>query len=169
MKRLCSLILIAGAWYSSVRADDVSRIAAGQTEKVALAIDPTPADSRQRKPSTAAFAALSPGERAVAERIFESQSVTAESEPPLSLDQIAAARRAGGWNLVFVTLKTGYLTQARDAADLLYGTPHRLGRSAARRPARNRVTVVTTGAGRQLIFYRRPVSGGRRGDGERGS
>ena len=113
-----------------------------------------------------AYERLSASNKKVAEALFNGQVVTDNGKDPLSLDQIAAAKRRSGWGRIFRKLKKDGLLEARNLRELTSG---RYERSIARKSRSRKSkkggssTVVTTAAGRQIIVGKDSASrvGGR--------
>ena len=108
--------------------------------------------SGTRAAAVGAFDALSSGNKRIAEALFNGQIVTSNGKAPLSLDQIAAAKRRSGWDRIFRQLKADGLIEAKNLRELTsgryeQGVAKRARNADGTRPA----TVVTTAAGRQII------------------
>ena len=100
-------------------------------------------------PEAGAFERLSPGNKVVAEALFNGQVVTDNGKAPLSLDLIAASKRRSGWGRIFRQLKRDGLIDARSLGELTSGRYQQRTVVKSARPPR--ATVVTTASGRQII------------------
>jgi hypothetical protein len=71
-------------------------------------------------PSTSAYESLSPGNKRIATALFEAQSTTAGAAAPMTLEQIAQARRDGRkWGDVFQDMKSQGLIEAQTLGQVL--------------------------------------------------
>jgi len=103
-------------------------------------------------PEVGAFDALSPGNKKIAEALFNGQIVTADGKAPLSLDLIAASKQRDGWGRIFRELKADGLIEAKNLGELMSSRNGRgIAGNGTRSIGRSRATVVTTAGGRQII------------------
>jgi len=114
-----------------------------------------------------AYDKLSSGNKKVAEALFNGQMVSANGKDPLSLDQIAAAKRRSGWGRIFKRLKRDGLIDARNLRELTSGRyENQMVRKTRRSSKATNSTVVTTASGRQIIVGKNSLArGGRRNTG----
>lgn len=108
-----------------------------------------------------AYDKLSSGNKRIAETLFNGQIVSDSGKDPLSLDQIAAAKRRSGWGRIFKRLKRDGLIDARNLRELTSGRYEKqMVRKAKRSPKSGKATVVTTAAGRQIIVGKNSLARG---------
>jgi hypothetical protein len=99
-----------------------------------------------------AYEKLSSGNKKVAEALFNGQVVTDDGKAPLSLDQIARAKRRSGWGRIFKNLKKDGLLDAKSLRELTSGRYEvQMVRQTRKSRKGAKSTVVTTGSGRQII------------------
>ena len=112
------------------------------------------------------FDRLSAGQQKIGRALFESQVVRPDGPAPLSLDQIATMRSAGGtdtgWGQVFKDMQSQGLVEAKNLGQVVSGARHAGGPTAAASAAGTRTTIVTVTNGRgQTITTGRSARAGR--------
>lgn len=112
--------------------------------------------------SAGAAESLSPGNRKIADALFESQTIPPSGQEAWSFDQIAAAKQSGeGWGEIFHELKSEGLIQAKNLGQVVSGHYQPSASESG-----GTTVVITNAAGETSGVAE--INGARRGRGESG-
>jgi hypothetical protein len=147
--KLTALVLIGQmAWTGPALGDEMSSATGDENGAAVTMMDGTGGSGTTTMETggtseVGAAESLSPGNRKIADSLFDSQTIGSSGQQAWSLDQIAAAKQSGqGWGEIFHQMKADGLIQAKNLGQVVSGRyrPPATGSGST-------TVVITNGAG----------------------